>query len=88
VRLGDNATRWFYVGLVVAAFVAIVVAAVGFRPAAVTGLAAVAFAVAPVRRILAGARGAELIGVLGATGRLQLAVGALTAVGLAIGGWT
>ena len=56
-------------------------------PAGAVGLlAAVVFAVAPVRLVRAGASGPALIPVLGATGRLQLAFGVLATVGLALGG--
>ena len=87
VRLGDRRTRWLYTALVVATFGAVVVAAAVWRPAALVGLAAAAFAVSPVRRVLGGASGPALIAVLGETGRLQLAFGALTTIGLAVGGW-
>jgi 1,4-dihydroxy-2-naphthoate octaprenyltransferase len=85
VRLGGARTRWLYVALVAAAFVAVVVAAVVWRPAALVGLAAVAFAVSPVRRIMGGASGPALIGVLGETGLLQLVFGVLTTLGLVLG---
>ena len=49
-------------------------------------LLAVAVAVPPVRAVRAGASGPALIAVLGATGRLQLAYGALATLGLALGG--
>ena len=42
-------------------------------------------AVAPVRTVLGGATGPQLIPVLGATGRFQLLTGLGLAVGLAIG---
>jgi 1,4-dihydroxy-2-naphthoate octaprenyltransferase len=84
VRLGDQRTRWLYVGLLGAAFVAVAVCAV-WRPWALAGLAAVPLAVAPARAVVSGASGRELIGVLGATARLQLAFGATLAAGLAIG---
>ena len=51
VRLGEQRTRWLYVALVAATFVALVVGAVVWRPAALLGLGAVA-----VRRV-AGAAG-------------------------------
>ena len=86
VRLGDQPTRWLYLVLVVATFVAVIVAAVVWRPAALIGLAAAALAVAPTRRILGGASGRALIAVLGETSRLQLGFGALTTIGLAVGG--
>ncbi|MDF2733080.1 MAG: menA, partial [Desertimonas sp.] len=87
VRLGDQRTRWLYVALIVATFVALVVSAAIWRPAALIGLGAVVFARAPVRQVVGGTRGPALIGVLGATGRLQLAFGALTTFGLLLGGW-
>ncbi len=86
VRLGDPATRWAYVGLLVASAVSIVVLAVTGRPVALIGLFAVVPAVPAVRTIRRGAKGRELIAVLGATGRTQLVAGLLAAVGIAIGG--
>jgi 1,4-dihydroxy-2-naphthoate octaprenyltransferase len=41
-------------------------------------------AIDPVRRVRSGEEGKGLIAVLGATGRLQLAFGALLAVGISI----
>jgi 1,4-dihydroxy-2-naphthoate octaprenyltransferase len=84
VRLGDARTRWLYVALVVSAFVLVVLGA-GWRPWVLITLLAAALAVAPVRMVRAGARGPALIPVLGATGRLQLAFGALATVGLVVG---
>jgi 1,4-dihydroxy-2-naphthoate octaprenyltransferase len=84
VRLGDERTRWFYVSLIVLAFVLVIVAAVDRTPV-VLALLATPLAVAPVRRVLSGAQGPALIGVLGATGRLQLAFGALATIGLILG---
>jgi 1,4-dihydroxy-2-naphthoate octaprenyltransferase len=86
VRLGDRRTRWLYVALVAAAFVALVVGALSWRRPALLGLLAVVAAVPPVARIRRGATGPELIAVLGETGRMQLAFGALTAIGLIVGG--
>jgi 1,4-dihydroxy-2-naphthoate polyprenyltransferase len=83
VRLGDRRTRWFYVGLLVGAVVMVpVVAAVGERAGVALALAAVPLGRRPVIAVLGGARGAELIPVLGETGRLQLAFGGLLALGL------
>ena len=84
VRLGDRRTRRLYTGLVAAAFVLLVPVAILDRPFALLGLAAVALAVAPVRTVLGGATGRELIAVLGGTGRVQLAFAALTALGVAL----
>ena len=83
VRLGDARTRWFYVLLIVCAF-ALVVDAAFHRTWALLGLAAAPLAIAPCRTVIRGARGTELIGVLGATGRLQLAFGLFTTIGLAV----
>ncbi|HZM29125.1 MAG TPA: 1,4-dihydroxy-2-naphthoate polyprenyltransferase, partial [Acidimicrobiales bacterium] len=83
VRLGDRRTRWFYVGLLVGAVVMVpVVAVVGDRAGAALALAAVPLGRRPVIAVLGGARGGELLPVLGDTGRLQLAFGVLLALGL------
>jgi len=84
VRLGDRRTRWFYAALVTATFALTAVAAI-WRPAALIGLVAIVAAVAPVRAVLSGATGRELIAVLGGTGRLQLVWGLTVSVGLALG---
>lgn len=83
VRLGRRRAGWLYVGslLGVAAGVAGVAAV---RPWALLALAAVPLAIAPVRAVLGGAAGQRLLPVLGATGRLQLVVGALLAVGIVL----
>jgi 1,4-dihydroxy-2-naphthoate polyprenyltransferase len=84
VRLGDPRTRQLYAACVVAAFVGVVGVAF-IRPWALLALLAVPLAVAPVRRVLQGAAGRELIPVLGETGRVQLMLGALLAAGIVIG---
>ena len=86
VRLGDRTTRIMYVTMLVDVYLLIVVLAVTQRLPAVLGLVGAAFAVEPIRRVRAGAEGPELIPVLGATGKAQLATGLLLALGLAIGG--
>ncbi|MGD0809349.1 MAG: 1,4-dihydroxy-2-naphthoate polyprenyltransferase [Acidimicrobiales bacterium] len=83
VRLGPAATRRFYEGCVVGALVALVPIALT-RPWALLGLAAVPLAALPVRSVAQGAQGPALIPVLGATGRAQLALGVLLAIGLAL----
>jgi 1,4-dihydroxy-2-naphthoate octaprenyltransferase len=83
VRLGVVRTRWLYVGLLVGAVVMIpVVAGLGDRPAAALALLAIPLGQRPVVAVLRGDRGPALIPVLVATGRLQLAFGALLALGL------
>jgi 1,4-dihydroxy-2-naphthoate octaprenyltransferase len=84
VRLGDQWTRRLYAALNVGAIVLAFVCAIDRPWSAIAGLAGVV-AVTPLRRVRAGATGRELIAVLGATGRVQLAYGALLAVGLAVG---
>jgi 1,4-dihydroxy-2-naphthoate polyprenyltransferase len=85
VRLGDRRTRFLYLGLVVGAFVLLpLVAGLGERPAGALAFAAVFIAQRPVLLVLQGATGADLIPVLEATGRVQLAYGSLLAAGLAI----
>lgn len=87
VRLGDRRTRALYVALIVAVLLSIVlVATVGARPWALLGLVAVVFAVRPVRRVLEGARGPQLVPVLVDTGRFQLVCGLLFAIGIALSG--
>jgi 1,4-dihydroxy-2-naphthoate octaprenyltransferase len=83
VRLGDARTRWLYTALLVAAYLCVPVIAGGFgRAAAAASLVGVVLARTPVLRVLEGARGAALIPVLGATGRVQLVTGALLAAGI------
>jgi 1,4-dihydroxy-2-naphthoate polyprenyltransferase len=83
VRLGDQRTRWFYVGLIVAAFALSAVGAL-WRVPVLLGLVAVPLAIRPVRSVLGGATGGALIPVLGETGKLQLAWGLLVTIGLAL----
>jgi 1,4-dihydroxy-2-naphthoate octaprenyltransferase len=85
VRMGDRPTRVVYTGIVAGVFLVMPYLALA-RPGALLGLLAVPFAVPPVRAVLSGASGGELIPVLGATGRLQLAMGLTLTVGLALGG--
>ena len=85
VRIGARRTRCLYVALLCTALVVTAAAAI-WRPPVLIALVAAALAVAPVRAVLGGASGPALIAVLGSTGRLQLAYGALAALGLALGG--
>jgi 1,4-dihydroxy-2-naphthoate polyprenyltransferase len=85
VRIGDRHTRTMYLACIIGAFGAVVVAAVVWKvwPILMSLLAAVV-AVAPVTTIRSGAAGRDLIAVLGSTGKVQLAFGALLSVGLLI----
>ena len=85
VRLGDARTRVLYTALMVAPFVAVpLVAGLGDRPAAAIALAAIVVAERPVLRVLQGVSGRDLIPVLAATARAQLAFGLLFTIGLAV----
>ncbi|MBU3701671.1 MAG: 1,4-dihydroxy-2-naphthoate polyprenyltransferase [Acidimicrobiia bacterium] len=86
VRLGDRGTRILYVVLMVAPFVCVpFLAGPSGRPLAAAALLAVLLARIPVQRVLEGASGPALIGVLGATGRVQLVFGVLLSAGLFAG---
>ena len=81
VRMGAPRTRLLYTALVAGAFVGLIPLALS-EPWAVLGLAALPFAVGPLARVLRGAAGLELIGVLAATGRLLAVYGLTVATGL------
>jgi 1,4-dihydroxy-2-naphthoate octaprenyltransferase len=83
VVLGDHRTRVLYVACIVIPFgVAAAIAAAA--PLALIALAALPFALTPLRLVRDGASGQRLIAALGQTGRLQLAFGVLLTLGLAI----
>ncbi|MCL2395648.1 MAG: 1,4-dihydroxy-2-naphthoate polyprenyltransferase [Acidimicrobiaceae bacterium] len=82
-RIGAPATRTLYALAILTPFVFVVAIAV-VRPWALLGLGALPLALIPVRRVRAGETGRGLIEVLGQTGRAQLALGALLAVGIAL----
>jgi 1,4-dihydroxy-2-naphthoate polyprenyltransferase len=85
VLLGDAGTRRLYAALVGVPFLISVGAAV-LAPTMLLALLAAPLAVSPVRRVLGGVRGRDLIAVLGATGLVMLAWSLGTAIGLAIAG--
>ncbi|OSY44198.1 MULTISPECIES: 1,4-dihydroxy-2-naphthoate polyprenyltransferase [Pseudonocardia] len=84
VRLGGRSTRALYVALALVPFV-IAVAAAFDRPGLLIVLVALPAAVRPVRAVLGGADGPDLIPVLRDTGLLLLAWALAVAVGLAVG---
>lgn len=84
VRMGEGPTRVLYVVVVFLMVFSPMYLSL-LRPWTMLGLGAFAFAVAPVRTVLKGATGPSLVAVLAATGRLQIVVGALLTVGLALG---
>jgi 1,4-dihydroxy-2-naphthoate octaprenyltransferase len=83
VVIGDRRTRLLYAGCVALPFAAAIAMAAA-APFCLLALVAVPLAIAPARQVLAGTSGRGLVTVLGETGRLQLAFGALLATGLAI----
>jgi 1,4-dihydroxy-2-naphthoate octaprenyltransferase len=85
VRLGDRRTRVLFTALLlVACALAVAVALVARSPWPAAAAVAVAVAVPGLRAVRGGARGPGLIPVLGATGKLQLAFGALLTLGLVL----
>lgn len=82
VRLGDQRTRVLYTALMAVPFLLVPPIAAFGRIGAVAALAGIPFGRRPVLRVLEGATGSELVRVLGATGRVQLVVGATLAGGL------
>ena len=81
VRLGRRRAGWLYVGSIAGAVVGVALIAV-VRPFALIALLALPLAVGPVRSVIGGAQGPRLLPVLGSTGKLQLAMGALLALGI------
>jgi 1,4-dihydroxy-2-naphthoate octaprenyltransferase len=83
VRVGERRTRLLYVGLLIVAFALVAQLAIE-RPWALLGFVGVVLAVPPARAVLGGASGRDLIAVLGATGKVQLVTGLVTALGLTL----
>ena len=83
VRLGPSRTRAQYVLLLAVAFAAPFALLPLSRPWVLLPLAALPLAMPPLRLVLRG-QGAELNAALGGTARLQLAYGALLALGLVL----
>ncbi len=85
VMLGDARTRRLYVALVGLAMAGVGVLALLTTPWALLGLGAIPLAVAPTRTVHNGATGSALVSVLRDTGRLELVLAALLALGLSVG---
>ena len=83
VRLGDHSTRLLYVACVAGAFALVPPIALA-RPTALAAMLAAVLAWRPVVTVLNGATGRDLVAVLIATGQVQLAFGALLALGIAV----
>jgi len=85
VHLGDPLSRRVFVLMIGGAFLA--VAVVGVRhPWCLLALLAIPLAVAPVRAVLGGAKGPDLIAVLGATARVEIVYAVSLTIGLALDG--
>ena len=91
VRLGDPNTRQLYTACLVVPFIIVALVGVGgigfidlFPAGALFGLVPAPLASLPLRRINRGDVGPDLVPVLVATARLQLAFGLLLALGVAI----
>ncbi|GAA4522993.1 1,4-dihydroxy-2-naphthoate polyprenyltransferase [Brachybacterium paraconglomeratum] len=81
VRLGQRGTRGLYTATLLVPFVLMVPVIIVQWPAALV-LLALPLAIGPARTVLGGARGRDLIPVLGATGRLELVYSLLLLIGL------
>ncbi len=85
VRLGEPRTRKLYLGCVGLGVVGCVpIAIAAHRPFALMGLATFAALRSPLAAIRSGAKGRELIAVLGGTGKAQMVFGFLTTLGLLV----
>ena len=83
VRLGERPTRSLYLACLAGAFACVPLLALS-RVGALVAFGALPLARRPAAGVAAGATGQSLIGVLVATGKLQLAFGVLLALGLAL----
>ena len=85
VRLGAPRTRVLYAVLMLVTLLMVVVVAVGWAAWALLAMAGFVPVAVPVGAVLGGATGRDLVPVLRDTGRVQLLVGLLLGIGLALG---
>ncbi|MFZ9807587.1 MAG: 1,4-dihydroxy-2-naphthoate polyprenyltransferase [Ilumatobacteraceae bacterium] len=83
VRIGESGARKFYISLFIVAGFAVTLIALSYS-AALIAMLGLAVAVKPIKRVYAGATGADLIDVLVMTGRVQILVAISLSVGLLI----
>ena len=83
VRIGESGARKFYISLFIVAGFAVILIALSYS-AALIAMLGLAVAVKPIKRVYAGATGADLIDVLVMTGRVQILVAISLSVGLLI----
>ncbi len=86
VRLGDKRTRIVYVVMQEGALLVAIMVTVLSGRAALASVLSLPFVVSAIRSVARGASGADLIPVLGLTGRVQLLGGLAMAAGLALTG--
>ena len=86
VRLGDGWTRWLFVAVQAAAMLIAVFVTIMTGRFAIAALVGLPFAVQAIRPVVRKAVGTELVGVLRATGRVQLIAGLSMALGIALSG--
>jgi 1,4-dihydroxy-2-naphthoate polyprenyltransferase len=85
VRLGDGKTRKLYLGCVVVGILgSVLIAFVANRPFAALALGTFAVVRRPFKLITSGAKGRDLIAVLGGTGKAQMVFGFLSTLGLLV----
>jgi 1,4-dihydroxy-2-naphthoate polyprenyltransferase len=85
VVVGDRGTRIGYAALIAVSFLVVLVIGVT-RPWALLGLLALPLGTSPVRTVLSGGQGGQLIAALQGTGLVTLVVGVLLGGGLALSG--
>jgi 1,4-dihydroxy-2-naphthoate octaprenyltransferase len=85
VVVGERGTRIGYTALLALAFLAVLVIGI-IRPWSLLALLPLPLAASPVRTVLTGGRGRDLITALQGTGMLTLATGVLLGAGLALSG--
>ncbi|MEY4197159.1 MAG: 1,4-dihydroxy-2-naphthoate polyprenyltransferase [Ilumatobacteraceae bacterium] len=83
VRIGESGARKFYISLFIVAGFAVILIALSYS-AALIAMLGLAVAVKPIKRVYAGATGADLIDVLVLTSRVQILVAISLSVGLLI----
>ena len=85
VRLGDRSTRRLFLGLITLSFISVLIASLFTSAWALLGLAAIPWAIAPVRIIRSGAIGRDLVPALTATGILVAIYAGWLSVGVIVG---
>lgn len=85
VRLGDRRTRQLFVALVLAGLASVPIVAAATSPWALVGLASIPWAIAPIRVVVRGAIGRDLVSALSGTGVLVAVYACWLCLGLVVG---